>query len=198
MGTHWGTRCSSWTKLVRTPTRKTRGKTVRKNDGTWLGKRTILGCLLAHRKQNLFLSVYVDDMKMAGKKQNLALMWKKIDERRGHWGANMISWSRLLRMHSTGMQTHWENSWTTQQIVRIRISAGTTVKITRMGQTPRENFLRHGGTCSKMRGTVLRIGKQKRRSNFSKFLILVWTITKSKRRNWIMNVNWQKIVPILW
>ena len=35
-------------------------------------------CLLVHRKQKLFLSVYVDDIKMAGKKQNLALMWKKL------------------------------------------------------------------------------------------------------------------------
>ena len=38
-------------------------------------------------------------------------------------------------------------------------------KITRMGQTSRKNFsvvLRHGRTCSKMRGTVLRTGKQDR------------------------------------
>ena len=36
-------------------------------------------CLLfVHRKQKLFLSVYVDDIKMAGKKQNLARMWKKL------------------------------------------------------------------------------------------------------------------------
>ena len=28
-------------------------------------------CLLVHRKQGLFLSVYMDDMKMAGKKQNM-------------------------------------------------------------------------------------------------------------------------------
>ena len=34
-------------------------------------------CLLVHRKQGLFLSVYVDDFEMAGKKQNMAPMWKK-------------------------------------------------------------------------------------------------------------------------
>ena len=35
-------------------------------------------CLLVHRKQGLFLSVYVDCIKMAGKKQNImAPMWKK-------------------------------------------------------------------------------------------------------------------------
>ena len=35
-------------------------------------------CMFVHRKQGLFLSVYVDDIKMAGKKQNLDPMWKKL------------------------------------------------------------------------------------------------------------------------
>ena len=33
-------------------------------------------CLFVHRFQGLFLSVYVDDIKLAGKKQNLDPMWK--------------------------------------------------------------------------------------------------------------------------
>ena len=35
-------------------------------------------CLFVHRKQGLFLSVHVDDIKMAGQKQNMAPMWKKL------------------------------------------------------------------------------------------------------------------------
>ena len=35
-------------------------------------------CLFVHRKQKLFVSNYLDDIKMAGKKQNLAPMWKKL------------------------------------------------------------------------------------------------------------------------
>ena len=35
-------------------------------------------CLFVHRKQKLFLSVYVDDIKMARKKQNLAPTWEKL------------------------------------------------------------------------------------------------------------------------
>ena len=35
-------------------------------------------CLFVHRKQGLFLSVYADDIKMAGKKQNMAPMWKRL------------------------------------------------------------------------------------------------------------------------
>ena len=35
-------------------------------------------CMFGHRKQGLFLSVYVDDIKMAGQKQSMASMWKKL------------------------------------------------------------------------------------------------------------------------
>ena len=35
-------------------------------------------CMFVHRKLGLFLSVYVNDIKMVGKKQNLAPMWKKL------------------------------------------------------------------------------------------------------------------------
>ena len=62
------------------------------------------------------------------------------------------------------------------------ISAGATEKIIRMGQTSLENFsvvLRHGWTCLKMRGTVLRIGK-------------------SKRKIWKIKVDCQKFAPILY
>ena len=34
--------------------------------------------MFVHRKQKLFLSVYVDDIKNAGKKQNLAPVWQKL------------------------------------------------------------------------------------------------------------------------
>ena len=33
-------------------------------------------CLIVHREKGLFLSVYVDDIEMAGKKQHLDPMWK--------------------------------------------------------------------------------------------------------------------------
>ena len=37
-------------------------------------------CLFVHRQSQLFLSVYVDDFKMSGKKQSLAAMWDKRGE----------------------------------------------------------------------------------------------------------------------
>ena len=37
-------------------------------------------CLFVHREKGLFLSVYVDYIKLAGKKQNIALMWKVLNK----------------------------------------------------------------------------------------------------------------------
>ena len=37
-------------------------------------------CLFAHRQKGLFLSVYVDDIKLAGKKQNIDPMWKLLNK----------------------------------------------------------------------------------------------------------------------
>ena len=37
-------------------------------------------CLYLHREKKLFLSVYVDDLKMAGKKENLAPMWELLQK----------------------------------------------------------------------------------------------------------------------
>ena len=37
-------------------------------------------CLFVHREKGLFLSVYVDDIKLAGKKQNIDPIWKLLNE----------------------------------------------------------------------------------------------------------------------
>ena len=37
-------------------------------------------CLFVHRENGLFLSVYVDDIKLAGKKQNFDPMWKVLNK----------------------------------------------------------------------------------------------------------------------
>ena len=37
-------------------------------------------CLFVHREKGLFLSVYVDDIKLAGKKQNINPMWKVLNK----------------------------------------------------------------------------------------------------------------------
>ena len=48
---------------------------------TWLGDTfPNWECLFVHREKGLLLSVYVDDLKLAGKKQNLDPMWKLLNK----------------------------------------------------------------------------------------------------------------------
>ena len=39
-------------------------------------------CLFVHREKGLFLSVYVDDIKLAGKKHNIDPMWKVLNKKK--------------------------------------------------------------------------------------------------------------------
>ena len=121
-------------------------------------------CLFGHRRQKLFLSVYVDDIKMAGKKQNLAPMWKKlvkdvdIEEPTSFLDHVYLGCTQRECKPNEKIFGHYN------KMFESRVSAGATEKLPGWGQTSRKNFsvvLRHGRTCSKMRGTVLRIGKQK-------------------------------------
>ena len=73
---------SSWTKSVRSAF----GRTVMEK-AIWenlievrLGEGLQLGLLIRASWKGLFLSVYVDDIKFAGKKQNLDPMWKVLNK----------------------------------------------------------------------------------------------------------------------
>ena len=64
-------------------------------------------------------SRYTWMLKKAGKEQAMAPMWKKLMKKSWCWRANFISWSRILGMQSTWMETecnHWkiyEDVWIT-------------------------------------------------------------------------------------
>ena len=46
--------------------------------------------LFVHRQKGLFLSVYLDDMKLAGKKQNITPMWKVLKQRSRFGSTNIF------------------------------------------------------------------------------------------------------------
>ena len=57
------------------------GKAIRESSiGTRLGKSSQLGMLIRTPRKGLFLSVYVDDIKLAGQKQNIIPMWKVLNK----------------------------------------------------------------------------------------------------------------------
>ena len=57
-------------------------------------------CFFAHRKQDLSLSVYVDDVKMIGTMQNTVRIVEQVDEERWSWWTNFISWSPWMSSSS--------------------------------------------------------------------------------------------------
>ena len=60
-------------------------------------------CLFVHRGKGLFLSVYVDDIKLAGKKQNIEPMWKVFNKEVDLGEPNMFPGSCILGLHSKTM-----------------------------------------------------------------------------------------------
>ena len=60
-------------------------------------------CLFVHREKGLFLSVYVDDIKLAGKKQNIDPMWKVLNKEVDLREPTSFLDHVYLGMHSTTM-----------------------------------------------------------------------------------------------
>ena len=99
------------------------------------------------------------------------------------------------------MQTKRENHSTILQDVWITYFCWSNRKITRMGQTSRGNFivfLRHARTCSQNAWNGFANWRILRQINYTRFPVLVWTITKLKWKSWKTKVNCQKFVSILW
>ena len=83
-------------------------------------------CLFVHREKGLFLSVYVDDIKLSGKKQNLDPMWKVLNKEvyfeNQHLSLIMYTWDcphRQCEISEDMVDNH-------RTMFESRISAGAT------------------------------------------------------------------------
>ena len=162
-------RGTSWTKLVRSSISPiSMGKTIRRNFiRTWVGKFRIGNVCLFIVKQGLLLSVYVDDKKWLERSRIWLSCWRNWMKKRWSRRTHIISWPRVLGMQSAWMQTEWNNHWTIYEDVWVTCFCWSNRKITGVAKTSRTNssvVLRHGGTCSKMRWAILRIGKKKKKT----------------------------------
>ena len=84
---------------------------------------------LVHREKGLFLSVYVDDIKLAGKKQNLHPMWKTTQQRSRFGRTNIFPGSCILGLHSTTMRNKQRYCGQLQNHVRIANFSGGVEKL---------------------------------------------------------------------
>ena len=122
------------------------GKTIRKSS-TWkrLGTNFKLGMFI---RSKLFLSVCVDDIKLARKTE------------RWSGRTNIISWPCIFRLHSTSMRSKPKYCGQLQNHVWIANFCGGIGKITILSE---QSYLFmvvwHGGSCKEICGKMLRICK---------------------------------------
>ena len=118
-------------------------------------------CLFVHRAKRLFLSVYVDDLKLSGKNENINPMWKvlnkEVDVEEPTSFLDPVCLGCIHRHRET--RKHVVDNYRT--MFESRISGGAPEKTTMLGNS--EYFyvvLRHGRSCQEACGTILRIGEQ--------------------------------------
>ena len=88
-------------------------------------------CFFVHREKGLFLSVYVDDIKLAGKKQNLDPMWKVLNKEVDLGEpTSFLDHENLGGVHSKTMRNKQGYCGQLQNHVRIANFSGRSREIT--------------------------------------------------------------------
>ena len=132
-------------------------------------------CLFVHREKGLFLSVYVDDIKLAGKKHNIDPMWKVLNKEVDSGEPS----SFLDHVYLGCPQRQREISKGTVDNYRTmfesRISAGRTEKL------PYAENIRIW-SCQEMCGTILCV-QTGQLNNSTKYLLPASMTIISKRKN---------------
>ena len=117
-------------------------------------------CLFVHREQGLFLSVYVDDIKLAGKKHNIDPMWKVLNKEVDL--GEPTSFLDHVHLGCTRRQCEISKDIvdSDRTMFESRSSAGATEKIPCSESSNLFVALRYGGSSREMCGTILGVGEQ--------------------------------------
>ena len=140
-------------------------------------------CFSSTAKKGLFLSVYVDNTKLAGKKQNIDPMWKALNkefdlgEPTSFLDHVYVGCSQRQCEISKDMV---DNQWT---MCESRISAGENWKTTMLGKSSCFFVvLRYGRSCQEMCGTILWVGKQDDSTTPQSIYSMHWWSSFQRRR----------------
>ena len=152
-------------------------------------------CMFAHRKQGLFLSENVDDIKMVGQKQNMAPMWKKLmknvdtDEPTPFLDHVCLGCTqRECKPNETIIERF-------SKIFESRISAGATENFYQARKSLTQRPSRGPTTWKDMLENALSdtvSWQTKKWSNITKFQVLAWMIINSNRKNLNQSENFHK------
>ena len=176
---------SSWTKSVWSSCGRTvMGKAIWENPiDVWLGESFLLGILIRTPwKRIIFLFVYVDDINLTRKKQNIDPMWKVLNKRSWFGRTNIFPWPCMPGMCSKAM---WNKRryWQLQNHVWIANFRGSNWKINMLGKS--EYFIVviwRGGSCQEMCGKILWVGKQDDSTTLQSINSMHWWPSFQRRR----------------
>ena len=114
-------------------------------------------CFFVNREKGIFLSVYVDDMKLARKKQNIDHMWKVLMRHVDLGEPTSFLDHDYLGCSQRDCATNHNVVDNSRSMYESRISAGATENFLAQGDLMRTYLhgLRHGRPCQEMCGTVL-------------------------------------------
>ena len=140
-------------------------------------------CLFVHREKGLFLSVYVDDIKIGWKETKSCSDVETTQQRSWFGRTNIFPGSCILGLHSTTMQNKQRYCGQVQNHVRIANFSGVNRKTHIL---PKYSYffmvVWHGGSCKEVWGTILWVGKQE------------YTTTL---RFWVLcSIHWARIFSI--
>ena len=125
-------------------------------------------CLSVDREKGLLLSVYVDDKKRAGQKQNIDPMWKVLMKEVDLGEPTSFPWPRLFGLHSKRMSDKQRSCRQLQEFVRIQNLWRSDRKVTMIRKTWLKYLymvLRHGRSCKEMGGSDIANWRIKQPSN---------------------------------
>ena len=152
-------------------------------------------CLFVHREKRLFLSVHVDEMKQAGKKQNIDPMWKVFMKSSRFGRTDIIPWPCLCGLHSTRMFKQAKILWT---IIEICLNPKSLLELRKTCLILRNlaNTFPHGPMMWKVmqRNAWNDIAnwRTKQLNNYTKSQLHALTTTKSRIKKWDLLENCQR------
>ena len=152
-------------------------------------------CLFVHREKGLFLSVHVDDIKLAGKKQNIDPMWKELNKEVDL--GEPTSFFDHVYLGCTQRQCEISKVFVDnyRTMFESRISAGWNWKTTMLGKSSYFFVvLRCGGSCQEMCGTILWVGKQDDSTTLQSIYSLHRWPPLQRRRN---EICWRIVTSML-
>ena len=148
--------------------------------------------MFVHQKQGLFLSVHVDDIKMAGKKQNMAPLWKKMmmnvdtDETTSFVDhAHLGCTQRDCKPNETIIEQF-------SKMYESRISAGATENLPGLQKPHAAWSCDMEGLAQKCVERYCELANKKVEQLYTRFRILAWMIINSSKRNWNQLESCQK------